>query len=80
MGKVANMCTFHAIVVMARVIVSYLLCPKHVIDHDQELLNNKMKSIEKNLSYKDDIDHTHIDITHVDVADFFIDLKEKLIS
>ncbi|KAL0329127.1 UNVERIFIED_CONTAM: hypothetical protein Sradi_4899400, partial [Sesamum radiatum] len=49
--------------------------PKHLIDLYQESLKNKNKKIETN--FVDDESDGYIDMTHLDVADFFADPNGK---
>ncbi|KAL0283581.1 UNVERIFIED_CONTAM: hypothetical protein Sangu_2880200 [Sesamum angustifolium] len=49
--------------------------PKHLIDLYQESLNNKIKKIGTN--FIDDKSDGYIDMTHLDVADFFVDPNGK---
>ncbi|KAL0365064.1 UNVERIFIED_CONTAM: hypothetical protein Sangu_0604000 [Sesamum angustifolium] len=50
--------------------------PKHLIDLYQESLKNKNKKIETN--FVDDESDGYIDMTHLDVADFFADPNGKI--
>ena len=44
---------------------------KHLIELYRKLLKDKEKNIKTNLAHQDDdFDHGHVDITHLDVADF----------
>ncbi|KAH7670483.1 DNA helicase protein [Dioscorea alata] len=52
--------------------------PKHLIELYQESLKNKKKKIKTNFSYKDDLDHGHIDDTYLNIVDFLIDPEEKI--
>ena len=46
--------------------------PKHLADLYQESLKKKEKKVETNFMQGDDaFDDDHVDITHLDVADFF---------
>lgn len=48
--------------------------PKHLVDLYQESEKNKGKKIETHFAYEDDdFDYGPIDVTHLDVADFFAD-------
>ncbi|KAL0334001.1 UNVERIFIED_CONTAM: hypothetical protein Sangu_1556300 [Sesamum angustifolium] len=50
--------------------------PEHLIDLYQESLKNKNKKIETN--FVDDESDGYIDMTHLDVADFFADPNGKI--
>ncbi|XP_078148856.1 uncharacterized protein LOC144544271 [Carex rostrata] len=49
--------------------------PKHLVDLYQASLKNKNKKIETNLVCDDNFDNSELDVTHLDVADFFEENK-----
>ncbi|KAL0387494.1 UNVERIFIED_CONTAM: hypothetical protein Sradi_2631200 [Sesamum radiatum] len=76
-GKPANRWRLHAIVVVEKVIGLVLFIrQKHLINLYQESLKNKKKKIETN--FVDDESDDYIDMTHLDVADFFADPNGKI--
>ena len=53
--------------------------PKHLIDLYQKSIKNKGKGIESNFAgLDDDIDDGQMDVTHLDVADFYAHLEGKI--
>nr|KYP33884.1 hypothetical protein KK1_045219 [Cajanus cajan] len=51
----------------------------HLVEIYQESLKNKKKKIETHFTYEDGgSDYGHMDVTHLDVIDFFVDPNEKI--
>jgi len=51
---------------------------KHLVDLYQALLKHKEKKIETNFVCDDNFDLSQIDVTHLDVVDFFIEENKSL--
>ncbi|XP_058775914.1 uncharacterized protein LOC131650214 [Vicia villosa] len=53
--------------------------PKHLIDLFQKSLKNKKERIETHFANEDDdLDYGNMDVTHLDIGDFFGDLDGKI--
>jgi len=52
--------------------------PRHLVDLYQASLKNGGKHIETNFAFNDGLDDKAIDVTHLDVADFFSDPNENI--
>jgi hypothetical protein len=53
--------------------------PKHLVDLYQQSLKNKDKKVESHFACDDDdFDYGNMDVTPLDVADFFADPDEKI--
>ena len=52
---------------------------KYLIELYQESLKDNGENIEANLAHQDDdFKHDHVDMTHLDVADFFENLEGRI--
>ena len=58
--------------------VGYCHTPNHLVNLYQESLKNKKKNIKTNFSYGNDLDHGHINDTHLDIFDFLISPNRKI--